>query len=95
MVGKLFAGRRCDARLPQGRDELLYSNVKGRNPFKDKRVRQALYQAIDIEALKTQTMRGLAQPTGVILPSPGLSTPELEKRLPFDRAAAAFAGEVA
>jgi len=74
--------------MDQGRDELLYSNVKGRNPFKDKRVRQALYQAIDIEALKTQTMRGLAQPTGVILPSPGFSTPELEKRLPFDRAAA-------
>src|SRR6187455_2328452 len=74
--------------MDQGRDELLYSNVKGRNPFKDKRVRQALYQAIDIEALKTQTMRGLAQPTGVILPSPGFSTPELETRLPFDRAAA-------
>src|SRR3546814_13551544 len=29
------------------RDELVYSNVKGKNPFKDKRVRQAFYQAID------------------------------------------------
>ena len=31
--------------MDQARDELLYSNVKGKNPFKDKRVRQALYQA--------------------------------------------------
>ncbi len=28
--------------MDQKRDELLYSNVKGKNPFKDKRVRQAL-----------------------------------------------------
>ncbi len=42
----------------QHRDELLYSNVKGKNPFKDARVRQAVYQAIDIEAIKARTMRG-------------------------------------
>ena len=71
--------------MDQHRDELLYSSVKGKNPFKDKRVRQALYQAIDIDALKSSTMRGLAQPSGVVLPSPVMSTPELEKRLPFDR----------
>ena len=34
--------------MDQRRDELLYSNVKGKNPFKDLRVRQAFYQAIDI-----------------------------------------------
>ncbi|MES3019979.1 MAG: ABC transporter substrate-binding protein, partial [Pseudomonadota bacterium] len=28
--------------MDQGRDELLYSSVKGKNPFKDQRVRQAL-----------------------------------------------------
>ena len=28
--------------MDQSRDELLYSSVKGKNPFKDKRVRQAL-----------------------------------------------------
>ena len=39
--------------MDQTRDELLYSSVKGKNPFKDKRVRQAFYQAIDIEAIKT------------------------------------------
>ena len=56
--------------MDQARDELLYSNVKGKNPFKDKRVRQALYQAIDIEAIQKNTMRGLSQPTGAMLPSP-------------------------
>ena len=56
--------------MDQARDELLYSSVKGKNPFKDKRVRQALYQAIDIEAIKKTTMRGLSKPTGAILPSP-------------------------
>ncbi len=56
--------------MDQARDELLYSNVKGRNPFKDKRVRQALYQAIDIEAIRKTTMRGLSQPSGALLPSP-------------------------
>ena len=40
------------------RDELLYSDVKGKNPFKDLRVRQALYQAIDIQAIHRTTMRG-------------------------------------
>ncbi len=36
--------------MDQKRDELQYSNIKGKNPFKDKRVRQAFYQAIDIVA---------------------------------------------
>jgi len=71
--------------MDQARDELLYSSVKGKNPFKDKRVRQALYQAIDIEAIHKSTMRGLAQPSGAMLPSPIQTTPELEKRLPFDK----------
>ena len=74
--------------MDQNRDELLYSSVKGKNPFKDKRVRQALYQAIDIDAIKTTTMRGLSQPSGALLPSPEQSTPELEKRLPYDKAKA-------
>ena len=52
--------------MDQGRDELLYSNVKGKNPLKDKRVRQALYQAIDINAIHKTTMRGLSKPTGAL-----------------------------
>ena len=72
----------------QFRDELQYSSVKGKNPFKDKRVRQAFYQAIDIEAIKSKTMRGMAFPTGANTPSDKPSTPEIEKRFPYDRAAA-------
>jgi len=74
--------------MDQNRDELLYSNVKGKNPFKDKRVRQALYQAIDIEAIRTSIMRGLSKPSGALLPSPVQSTPDLEKRLPYDKSKA-------
>ncbi len=71
--------------MDQARDELLYSNVKGKNPFKDLRVRQALYHAIDIDAINKTTMRGLSRPTGALLPSPKTSTPAIEARLPFDR----------
>ena len=71
--------------MDQARDELLYSNVKGKNPFKDVRVRQALYQAVDIDAIQKNTMRGLSKPTGAILPNPKMSTPAIEKRLPFDK----------
>ncbi len=76
--------------LDQARDELLFSDVKGKNPFKDKRVRQALYQAIDINAMKTSVMRGFSTPTAIALPDPkGEGIPvALEKRLPFDIAAA-------
>jgi peptide/nickel transport system substrate-binding protein len=71
--------------MDQKRDELLYSSVKGKNPLKDLRVRQALYHAVDIEAIKKSTMRGLSQPSGGMLPSPLQTTPEIEKRLPYDK----------
>jgi hypothetical protein len=38
----------------QHRDDLLYSNVKGKNPWKDLRVRQAVAHAIDAEAIRTK-----------------------------------------
>jgi len=70
----------------QSRTELQYSDVKGRNPFKDRRVRLALYQAIDINAIKSQVMRGMSVPTG--LPWPGGKAiglpPETESRHPYD-----------
>jgi peptide/nickel transport system substrate-binding protein len=47
------------------RDELLYSDVKGKNPFKDRRVRQAMQLAIDLEAIKTKVMRGYSIPAGL------------------------------
>jgi peptide/nickel transport system substrate-binding protein len=52
--------------MDQHRDELLYSNVKGKNPFKDKRVREAFQLAIDVSAIKTQVMRGLSFPAAVM-----------------------------
>jgi peptide/nickel transport system substrate-binding protein len=74
----------------QARDELLYSDVKGKNPFKDKRVRLALYQAIDIEALKSSVMRGLSIPTAIALAAgPAAGVPlEQDRRHTFDIAKA-------
>jgi len=71
--------------MDQKRDELLFSNVKGKNPFKDKRVRQAFYQAIDIETIKTRVMRGASLPTALMV-GPGVRgfSPEQNKRLPYD-----------
>ncbi|MBL8836566.1 MAG: ABC transporter substrate-binding protein [Alphaproteobacteria bacterium] len=42
------------------RDQLFNSNLQGRNPFKDIRVRQALRIAIDADQIRNQVMRGLA-----------------------------------
>jgi peptide/nickel transport system substrate-binding protein len=77
--------------MDQGRDKLLYGNVAGdKNPFKDLRVRQALYQAVDIETMKTKLMNNQAIPTGALTPSPlaYYNDPQFEKRLPFDIARA-------
>ncbi|UPA27574.1 ABC transporter substrate-binding protein (plasmid) [Shinella oryzae] len=51
----------------QRRDELLFSSVKGKNPFKDARVRRAVYQAIDIEAIHKRIMRGASVPTALVV----------------------------
>ena len=41
--------------MDQARDTLLYGKAPGdKNPFKDLRVRRALYHAIDIETLKNK-----------------------------------------
>ena len=75
--------------MDQNRDELLYSNVKGKNPFKDKRVRQAFYQAIDVNAINKAVMRGLSVPTAINLPNPDKAgiPKSMDKRYPFDIAA--------
>ena len=71
--------------MDQARSELLYSNIKGKNPFKDKRVRQAFYQAIDIAGIQRNVMRGASRPTALLV-GPGVNgwTAEQDKRLPFD-----------
>ncbi len=71
--------------MDQQRGELLYSSVKGKNPFKDRRVRQAFYQAIDIEAIRTRVMRGAATPAALML-GPGVKgyPADLDRRLLYD-----------
>ena len=73
----------------QSRDELVHGDEKDRNPFKDKRVRQAVYQAINVELIVQKVLRGQATPTGAFLSSrvDGVP-PELDRRLPYDPAAA-------
>jgi peptide/nickel transport system substrate-binding protein len=75
--------------MDQSRNELLFSNVKGKNPFKDKRVRQAFYQAIDVNAIQKAVMRGASAPTGLMI-APGIKgfPEDLNKRLPYDPDAA-------
>jgi peptide/nickel transport system substrate-binding protein len=53
--------------MDQVRDELLYSNIKGKNPFKDVRVREAFFKAIDIELIKNRVMRGLSTPSALMI----------------------------
>jgi len=76
--------------MDQSSPELKYSNVKGKNPLQDKRVRQALYHAIDIEAIRKAVMRGESLPTGAMI-SPQVNgyTEAVAKRLPYDPAKAA------
>lgn len=75
--------------MDQHRDELVGSNVKGKNPLKDVRVRKALYQAIDMNAISRVTLRGLGQPTGALVaPQVAGWTESVHTRYPFDVAAA-------
>jgi peptide/nickel transport system substrate-binding protein len=71
--------------MDQFREELPGSNVKGKNPLKDLRVRRALYQAIDSDTLHRVSMRGLSQPTGTLVaPQVNGWTEAVHKRLPYD-----------
>jgi len=74
--------------MDQKRDELLESNVKGKNPFKDRRVRQAIYQAIDMNAIRDRIMGGTSHNAGIMV-APGINgyDAKLDTRLPFDVAA--------
>lgn len=67
------------------RDTLFESDVKDKNPLKDIRVREALYRAIDIDAVQKRAMRGLSRNTGALIAPaiPGYE-PSQDERLPFD-----------
>ena len=71
--------------MDQGIDELRSSNIKGKNPLKDKRVRLAMYHALDMDAIQDKVMRGLSEPAGMIT-FPGVQgyTKALDTRLPYD-----------
>jgi len=74
--------------MDQWRDESLDMPGSGKNPFKDVRVRRAVYQAIDIEPIRTKVMRGMVFPTGELVPEGAVGyDPALRERLPFDPAA--------
>ena len=55
--------------LNVGSQELKSSNVKGKNPLADPKVRHAMELAIDRDAIKRSVMRGLSNPSGVMAPS--------------------------
>lgn len=74
--------------LNQGSEELHTSDVKGKNPFKDKRVRQALYQAIDVDAIRDKALRGLGVPTSMLVTPAVAGYIEELDRLPYDPARA-------
>ena len=71
--------------MDQFRNELPGSNIKGKNPLKDQKVRMALYQAIDINTINRVTMRGLSQPTGALVaPQVNGWTEKVHTRHPYD-----------
>jgi peptide/nickel transport system substrate-binding protein len=75
--------------LNTGRKELRSSNIKGKNPFADLRVRHAMNMAVDRQAIVQRIMRGLAEPAGMLL-SPGIGgyTAEIDALPPYDPEAA-------
>ncbi len=75
--------------LDVGSPELKYGSVKGKNPFADRRVREAMNLAIDANAIRQKVMRGFSAPAGLIN-SPGVHgfTKELDARAPTDLAKA-------
>ncbi len=73
----------------QARDELEFSDVKGKNPFKDLRVRRAVYHAINVPLIIDKVLRGQGVPTGAFLSTLVDGSPaDLDRRLPFDPARA-------
>lgn len=53
--------------MDQHRDELLFSNIKGKNPFKDPKVREAVILAVDVDAINKKIMRNAAKPLGTVI----------------------------
>jgi peptide/nickel transport system substrate-binding protein len=61
----------------------------GRNPFRDVRVRRAVYQAVNVDLIIQKVLRGQATATGAMFaPMVEGNLPELETRLRYDPVAA-------
>jgi peptide/nickel transport system substrate-binding protein len=75
--------------MDQHNEELKYSSVKGKNPFKDVRVRKALNMAVDREAIKRVVMRNLSIPAGIMV-APGVHghSKDIDVVMKFDPAGA-------
>ncbi len=73
----------------QMRPELLKSDVQGRNPFQDERVRRAFWQAIDTQAIHQRVMRRQSRPTALMI-GPGVNgfDASIDQRPPVDVEAA-------
>ena len=73
----------------QARPELLKSDVKGKNPFQDVRVRRAFNMAVDTKAIQSRVMRNQSHPTGLLY-GPGINgyTEASDVPYPYDPAAA-------
>jgi len=73
----------------QTRDELLYGDVKDKNPFKDIRVRKAVAHALNVELIVQKVLRGQGTPTGSLV-SPRVDGYDkaLDQKLPYDPARA-------
>ena len=68
----------------QASPELRSSNVKGQNPFADRRVRQAVYQGIDIGRI-IEAVDSLGVPAGMLIWPKGIGwSEELDRRLAYD-----------
>jgi len=73
----------------QARDELLYGDVKDRNPFKDIRVRRAVAHALNVDLIVQKVLRGQGTPTGsLVSPQVDGYDKALDQRLPYDPARA-------
>lgn len=66
----------------QSREELASSDIKGRNPFKDVRVREAVALAIDEPAIASRVMLTLGRPTGMLW-GPGVNGYDPAADVPF------------
>lgn len=70
--------------MDQFSDKLRVNSGASGNPLKDVRVRQALYQAIDMSVLRDVLMRDLMEETGTLVPPATLGWSEaLDQRRPY------------